>query len=242
MATTGIITSQYVMIEQTPAGVGERIFARMLDYFIMSVFSIGMFYFIDETRLYRKMDEGMFLLLVFVLYIPVIFYSLVWELFNRGRSPGKALFGMRVVMQDGMTPSLGSYFMRWILLLIDFWLSWIGLFVMLINSKNQRLGDLAAGTIVIKERDYHRIQVSLDEYDYLRKGYRPQFPQVENLSLEQINLISETLSRYDGNRQRRIQQLSSKVKDFLKITTSIDDETLLQSIIHDYQYYAIENI
>ncbi|MDR1814724.1 MAG: RDD family protein [Tannerella sp.] len=243
MAESRIITSQYVRIDQTPAGVGERIFARTLDYLIMALYALGMFYFIDETHLYRRMDDGQFFLLVFLLYTPVIFYSLLWEMFNQGRSPGKMAFGMRVVMRDGSTPSFGAYFMRWMFLLIDYWMSWIGLFVMLINRNNQRLGDLAAGTVIIKERDYHRIQVSLDEYNYLRKGYRPQFPQAENLSLEQVNTITEALNRYDEQRPRRIAQLAAKVKEYLKIMPAdIDNEKFLSTLTRDYQYYALEEI
>jgi len=114
---------------------------------------------------------------------------------------------------------------------------------MLINRNNQRLGDLAAGTVIIKERDYHRIQVSLDEYNYLRKGYRPQFPQAENLSLEQVNTITEALNRYDEQRPRRIAQLAAKVKEYLKIMPAdIDNEKFLSTLTRDYQYYALEEI
>ena len=157
------------------------------------------------------------------------------------RSPGKMLFGMRVVMRDGTTPTLGTYFLRWLLLLMDTW-GWIGVIVILLNKNNQRLGDLAAGTIVIKEKNYHRIQVSLDEFNYLRHGYRPVFPQAENLSLEQVNTINETLLRLDVHRPQRIAMLSAKVKEFLRIYPEMNDEMFLHTLTRDYQYYAMEEI
>ena len=239
---TRIITSQYVQIDQTPAGIGERIFARMLDYLVMFLYALG-FYYLFERAGFNHIFSGEYGVLIFVtIAMPVIFYSLIWETLNRGRSPGKMAFGMRVVMHDGTTPTLGAYLMRWMLMLIDIWFSFIGVVIILLNKNNQRLGDLAAGTVVIKERDYHHIQVSLDEFDYLSRGYKPFFPQAENLSLEQINIIHEALTRVDDNRPRRIADLSGKVKDFLKITPSVDDETFLHTLTRDYQYYALEEI
>ena len=240
MTKTGIITSRYVQIDQTPAGVGERIFARMLDYLIMIVYSIGILYLIDlDFYVIRRTDFGA--LIIFLLYIPVIFYSIIWELLNRGRSPGKMAFGMRVVMRDGTTPTIGAYIMRWMLLIIDLW-TWLGVIIILLNKDNQRLGDLAAGTVVIKERDYHRIQVNLDEFNHMSRNYKPFFPQAENLSLEQVNTISEALTRYDDKRLWRIAALSVKVKDFLKVSPAIDDEKFLTTLTRDYQYYALEEV
>lgn len=241
MSGTGIITSQYVQIDLTPAGIGERIFARMLDYLVMFVYVMGLAYLLDATRFSRMFGSEYEVLVVFVLLIPVIFYSLLWEVLNRGRSLGKMAFGMRVVMRDGTTPTLGAYVMRWILLIIDTW-AWMGIIVILLNKNNQRLGDLAAGTMVIKERDYRRIQVSLDEFNYLSRGYKPVFPQAENLSLEQLNTIHEALARYDGSRPRRIAALAAKVREFLKVMPPGDDETFLRTLTRDYQYYALEEI
>ena len=239
---TRIITSQYVQIDLTPAGVGERIFARILDFMIMFLYIVGLVYLLEGDGLVFIMKGEYGVLIFLLLCVPVIFYSLIWEMINRGRSPGKMTFGMRVVMRDGTTPTFGAYLLRWMLLLIDMWISWIGIAVIVINKNNQRLGDLAAGTMVIKERDYHRIQVSLDEFDYLSRGYKPVFPQAENLSLEQVNIINETLRRFDSNRTRRIAELSVKVKEFLKITPSSDDETFLHTLTRDYQYYALERV
>jgi uncharacterized RDD family membrane protein YckC len=241
MAEARIITSQYVQIDQTPAGVGERIFARIIDYFILLLYSIAVLYFIG-TDLFRYFRGDYIEWLIFLLYVPVIFYSLLCETFNRGQTLGKKALGMRVVMRDGASPTLGVCFLRWLFLIIDVWMSCIGLFVMLLNRNNQRLGDLAAGSMVIKERDYHRIHVSLDEYNYLRKGYVPNYPQAFDLTLEQVNIITEALSRYDENRSRRIAALAAKVKEHLKMSSSDNDEAFLATLVRDFQYYAIEEV
>ncbi len=236
MSERQIITSQFVRIEQTPAGLGERIFARILDYVIMVVYISGLFYIVNN-----QWFNGNWLLLFFLFSIPVIFYSFLWEVFNNGQSPGKKAFGIRVVMRDGTTPSVGAYMIRWILLIVDTFM-WAGVLCIIVNKENQRLGDLSAGTIVIKERNYRQIQVSLDEYDYLEDNYKPVFTQAENLSLEQVNTITETLSRYDSRRRQRVTALAAKVKEFLNVASSFDDETFLNKLIRDYQYYALQII
>jgi uncharacterized RDD family membrane protein YckC len=243
MAEKQIITSQYIQIRQTPAGVGERIFARLLDYLLMFLYTTGLIYLIDQSVGYRWLhwsDYG--LLRLFLLLIPVIFYSLLWEILNRGRSPGKMAFGLRVVMTDGTTPTLSAYLLRWIFLLVDAWCGWIGLIILLLNKNNQRTGDLAAGTLVIKEQAYRHLQVTLDEFNHLSRAYRPTFPQAENLTLEQINTIHEALTRHDSHRPHRLHHLSTKAKAYLQITPNMDDETLLRTLTRDYQYYALEEI
>ena len=68
---------------------------------------------------------------------------------------------IRVVKLDG-SPSIGSYLLRWLLFIVDGPLtSGLGIFVILLTKNNQRLGDLAAGTMVIKEKNYRKIHVSL---------------------------------------------------------------------------------
>jgi hypothetical protein len=110
------------------------------------------------------------------------------------------------------------------------------------TKNNQRLGDLAAGTLVIKEKNFRKINVTLDEFRHLSVNYRPVFTHAENLSLEQANLINEILSRNDSDRPTRIRELSEKVRSFLHIHVLIGDEELLQTLMRDYQYYALEEI
>ena len=113
----------------------------------------------------------------------------------------------------------------------------------LLTKNSQRMGDLAAGTMVIKEKNYRKIHVSLDEFDYLTKDYRPTYPQASDLSLEQINVITRTLQSGKKDRTRRIASLAKKVQELLSITPhDSNPENFLQTILRDYQYYALEEI
>ena len=149
---------------------------------------------------------------------------------------------IRVVKADGTTPSISSYLLRWLLFPIDAFLTGgFGILSILLTKNSQRIGDLAAGTMVIKEKNYRKIHVSLDEFDYLRQGYHPTYPQVVNLSLEQINVIGRTLQSDQKNRKQRIEKLAEKVRELLSATPHENQaENFLQTVLRDYQYYALE--
>lgn len=242
MSQSTIITGQFVCINQTPASIGDRILAFCLDYFFLLIYLISISYTLIALRI--PSYSTLFFFLVVLCYLPALCYSLLCEVFNNGQSLGKRLLNMRVVKADGSTPSLGSYLLRWLLFAIDLPLTGgLGVLVILLNKNNQRLGDLAAGTIVIKENHYKKIQVSLDEFDYLTKGYHPKFPLAAELSLEQVNVISKTLASANKERLRRITQLAQKVRPLLEsIPEEITDEKFLETVLRDYQYYALEEI
>ena len=242
MADSTIITGQYVQIDQTPANAIERMVARIVDFILIGGYCFIVFICLGIASNYSS-DDDLFIVLYVLFLLPPMFYSLFWELFNRGQSPGKKLFGIRVVMKDGTRPNISAYLLRWLMLIIDIYLfQCIGILSILLTKNSQRLGDLAAGTLVIKEKNLHQINVTLDEFWHLSVGYRPAFPQAENLSLEQINLINQTLLRNDQERPARIRELAVKVRQFLQINPPIDDETFLQTLVRDFQYYALEEV
>ena len=239
MANTTIITGQYVQINQTPASVGERIIARLIDMVIIILYLFATISFFNKvpTLVLYQVSYLLFIIL------PAVCYSLLFEVFNHGQSIGKMIMNIRVVMADGSSPTFGAYLLRWLLYLIDFTITGgLGLIFILMTKKSQRIGDLAAGTMVIKLNDYRKINVSLDEYSHLEANYHPVFPQAGDLSLEQINVIEKAL-RVDGKeRYNYISQLSGKIKELLGINTQLSDEKFLETLVKDYQYYAYVDI
>lgn len=239
MANTTIITGQYVQINQTSASVGERIIARLIDMVIIILYLFATISFFNKvpTLVLYQVSYLLFIIL------PAVCYSLLFEVFNHGQSIGKMIMNIRVVMADGSSPTFGAYLLRWLLYLIDFTITGgLGLIFILMTKKSQRIGDLAAGTMVIKLNDYRKIKVSLDEYSHLEANYHPVFPQAGDLSLEQINVIEKAL-RVDGKeRYNYISQLSGKIKELLGINTQLSDEKFLETLVKDYQYYAYVDI
>jgi uncharacterized RDD family membrane protein YckC len=236
MAAKNIVTGQYVRIEQTPGSVGERMLAQLMDWVIQAAYIALNIFLIDQL----KLSPGV-LTIILVVVLPVLFYCPLCELFAGGQTFGKWVMKLRVVMADGSKPSLSACMLRWLMMIVDGpLLAYCGVIVMLVSRHNQRFGDLAAGTLVVKLRSYNKIQVSLDEYDYLTRNYRPSYPQAADLSLEQVDVITRTL---EGDMPERISALAQKVQSVLHVTKrETIDEFFLRRIVRDYQYYALEEV
>ncbi|WP_294628083.1 RDD family protein [uncultured Bacteroides sp.] len=241
MSESTIITGQFVRISQTPASIGERFVALLIDYILITVYIYSTTALLSVLCLPSNFKLYFFMCVV---YLPMLGYSFLCETFNHGQSLGKKLMNIRVVKVDGSTPTVSSYLLRWLLFIIDGPLTGgLGLLVILLTKNHQRLGDLTGGTMVIKEKNYRKIHVSLDEFDYLTKNYRPVYPQSADLSLEQINVITRTLESGEKDRMRRITALSNKVQSLLSITSREESaEKFLRTVLRDYQYYALEEI
>ena len=241
MPEANIITGQYVQISQSPASLGERIVAQIIDDFLIICYLVGVSLLITELNFFYITKVLFFLIAV---YLPAIFYHFLMELFNHGQSVGKMVMRIRVVKKDGTTPGIGDFIMRWLLQLVDLGFSGVGALIILISKNSQRLGDLAAGTMVIQLNDYRKNQVSLDEFSYLDRKYKPVYPQAEDLSLNQLDVIQRTLnSEYGYERERRIASLAEKVRTHLNISdTNTADEKFLYTIVRDYQHFTLEII
>lgn len=244
MAVSTITTGQFVRIRQVPASIGERILARLIDYIILIIYVWSTAYTLTASGILDSSWDFSLIVLLIVIYLPVLCYSLLWEMLNNGQSPGKFLINIRVVKSDGTAPSFSNYLLRWILYNIDVtFTGGLGVIVVIITKNSQRLGDLAAGTMVVKEKNYKKIQVNLDEFAHLTEDYRPVFPQAADLSLEQINVITRTLDMRTSERGKHIKQLAEKIRQLLSIKPSnASDEAMLNTLIRDYQFYALEII
>lgn len=239
MAKPDIITGQFVCIEQTPASVGERIVARLIDYTALTVYCISVGLLIG--RMSGAMNELTTLSIVFMVYLPATFYSVICEMLFGGRSLGKYVMGTRVVMADGSMPGVGASLLRWMLIPIDIYFSCLGLLFILCGKKRQRLGDLAAGTMVIRQPDMGKMHLSLREFNYARHSYRPIYPEAQNLSFGQAEVIKKTLDNVYRQGYKHADLLTEKISKTLGITPKESNNVeFLRTLLHDYQFYALE--
>ena len=103
------------------------------------------------------------------------------------------------------------------------------------------MGDLAAGTMVVQLLDYKHLHITLDEFDYARRNYHPVYVSAQRLSVGQVDIIRKTIDSYSQSNQRQIDTLADKVRCFLEIEQQDQDSlTFLTTLLHDYQYYALE--
>lgn len=231
MSELGIYTAQNVTIDYKLAGLGDRIAAFIIDSFIMMAYSIGISLAISELG-----NLGFF---QYIVYLPVLMYHLLFEIFMNGQSPGKRQMKIQVKMADGSVPGIGSYLLRWLISPVDFLMS--GGFAMLsiiLTRKSQRLGDLAAGTVVAKTK-------VLDEFhkDFLRRDivedYEPKFPLVKyKINQKDIDLIKESLKvRIENTTHEPSEKMRSQIEARLELTSELTTVAFLHTIIKDFEYY-----
>jgi uncharacterized RDD family membrane protein YckC len=146
-----IRTADNVGIGYDAAGIGSRFLAFALDALILGVVVFAAL--VVALVIAPDGVVGMVALALLVL-IPILLavgYFTVAEALTAGRTPGKRALGLRVIRIDGGAPGLRESLVRNIVRLVDLALG-IGLVVMFLDRRSRRLGDLAAGTVVVRER------------------------------------------------------------------------------------------
>jgi uncharacterized RDD family membrane protein YckC len=119
---------------------------------------------------FGNFGQGLFLILVFVVEW---FYPVLFEVFNQGQTIGKKAMGIMVVNDDGTPIDWSSSIVRNLLRFADLLPMFFGFGVlsMLINKDFKRLGDLAAGTVVVHKRSLKKNTVKFDQ-----EGIAPKIP------------------------------------------------------------------
>lgn len=230
-----IETAQNISITQNVAGVGERILAYLIDFVIMVIYVVLAFFMMAGLNVPGDQEW----LFVSVIFLPLLFYFLLWESLWNGRSPGKAALELRVVKLDGSKPAFSNYLVRWLLRIVDISITSgsVAVVTILLTGRGQRLGDLAAGTTVISEKS----RVGLDRTVLVNvpEDYRPQYPQVTMLSDLDVQEIKEIYRESLKNSNYRvIGKLSNKVSDLLQVTPEEKPLQFIKTVLKDYSYYT----
>jgi uncharacterized RDD family membrane protein YckC len=153
-----------------------------------------------------ELELGSWLLLMLAVWIAVDFvlqwgYFVVCELTMQGRSPGKALFGLRVVRDGGLPVTLRESMLRNLLRMVDMLPSQylVGFVSMTLSQDVRRLGDFAAGTIVVREeREAPARPIEVDRHPAPGKPvFRFDHAQRAALGPVELRLVRQTLRRLD---------------------------------------------
>ena len=230
MKTIEIATAHNIVVTQELAGIIQRIAAFALDGLIIGTYAtlMGLIFNSIEAMVYIGIG------------LVILFYHLIWEVYNNGQSPGKRLMHLRVVSIEGIRPSLQDYLLRWSFRLIDitFSLGTIGIFSIVTSSKAQRIGDLLGRTAVINLRSSRQVDLkSLEQLSNQRKEI--QYPEVVRYTDADMLLIKQALQRYQQDQNPAntifIQDLSQKVRKDLNISANSGDPlNFLKQILADY--------
>lgn len=152
-----IETPEGVQIRQDLAGAGSRFAAALIDAILFSIVAIVLLIVVAlAARIGGSAVEGFLLgLLLGGGVLLGIAYPFLWHAFGHGQTPGKRLLGIRVLSADGSPASTVQHLLRSLILVIDILPLPVPLGFMLAASmpRHTRLGDLAAGTLVLRIAD-----------------------------------------------------------------------------------------
>ncbi len=258
MPTVQINTAFNVGLDFEIAPFHKRLMAYLFDFALLGLYLLSMKYLMYEIfYLNSEKSTGIDILLI---SLPMLFYSLISENLLNGQTIGKKLMQIRVISLEGGEPTFGQFILRWITKFFEwpflfgyiyassvaliFYAIYTGFFgvavvmAILITKKSQRLGDLAAGTVVVDAKT----SMSINDTIFIavnNDNYKPIFPEVMRLSDNDINTIKTVLIQARKNHNHDVcMRIEYKIKDVLKIESRLSSIDFLEKLLEDYNYLA----
>jgi len=148
-----IDTPENVFLEAEIAGFGSRFLAALIDYVIIFVLLIVLAYCGLQPSIQNQDASWVVAAYILLLFGLFVFYHLAFEFIWNGQTPGKRILQIRVVQSNGMPLTIQGLLIRNLIRLFDFlpFFYGVGLLAIFVTKNTQRLGDLAARTIVVRE-------------------------------------------------------------------------------------------
>jgi uncharacterized RDD family membrane protein YckC len=138
-------------LDYTLAGLGSRFLADLVDVGIRVIVLGAVLAILEAAG-----APSTVVLIVFVVgaFLALFAYDIAFEVWAAGRTPGKRWNGLRVLMANGQPVTFSASAVRNLMRVIDIWATAMvaGSVSIIVTPRNQRLGDLAGGTIVVRER------------------------------------------------------------------------------------------
>jgi uncharacterized RDD family membrane protein YckC len=180
-----------VDVELTVAGPGSRSYAFIIDWHIRLLLAltwllVGHLMYFGGLQMTGQPGSGYLLWVWLPTLFLYFFYHPVLELAMRGRTPGKRIAGVRLVTREGDIPGAGALLLRNVFRLLDSLpvCYLVGLVTVMFTDHHVRVGDLAAGTLLVMDHD--STATSFAATAGTRNGLSPQA----------VDLIQELLDRW----------------------------------------------
>lgn len=248
-------TPEVVRIEYEVAGAGSRCLAATVDTLLILLLQAALGAVMvgaaalggSSTRVFESLFGAIWAILAFVLLWG---YYLAFDLLWSGQSPGRRLFGLRVVREGGRPLDFSASAIRNLVRLADFlpFAYGLGVLVMFADRRARRLGDLAAGTLVVREGP----ALTLDE---LTRGAAPArvpprahdapaAPLLPNLHLARRGdyELAETFLRRRAElsaerRERLAYELATALRARLALPDGGDAERFVEHFVREYRVF-----
>lgn len=229
-----ITTTQNVTIQYNLASLQERITAFFIDWsilgLVLTILAIALVFIDGSSTLFT------------IIIVPILFfYTLFWEIFWEGQSPGKKSMNIKVVKINGKKPNVYDYVLRWTFRLIDIYFSVGTLASILIQSstKAQRMGGVVSNTTVISLQSKIKVELS-DILKIESKANREvQYPKVQQYTEKEMLLLKRLIDRHkrypNPAHKKLISQTCQTLKEQMELTDIPKNEIeFLKEVIRDY--------
>jgi uncharacterized RDD family membrane protein YckC len=236
-----IDTPEQVALEFPLAGAGSRFLALAIDSFIqvaillvLALVAFLAFWF--RSRGYQSLATWVFAALILLGFVLYYGYFAAFESLWGGQTPGKRAVGLRVISVTGQPITPFDALLRNLLRIVDQMpgIYAVGVLSIFFTSRNQRLGDLVAGTVVVQEHGLPQADLHSTEMPATRLG-------AARLTIEEVEVIQTFLTRRadlpDYLRSRTASQLAGRIRTRLELPTGShrDDEELIESVAVEYR-------
>ncbi len=233
-----ILTAQNVQIQALLANIGERLLAFLIDLGVKLLYIYGITWFgvsNEISDIYT--DDWSVRATILIINLPVVFYTLYSEILSNGYTIGKKIMKIRVISLDSYKTRTEQYFIRWMFNLIDVFTFFggIGLLSAIISKRNQRIGDLSAGTTVVKVSQGITINDSI--FEEVQEGYKVTFPMVTLLSDRDVQIIKSSYTKAKASRDyKTIGVIRTKIDSVLNVSSKLNDYDFVERVIEDYNF------
>lgn len=235
-----MVTPEAVVLELPTAGVATRAFARLVDLALQGLVALVVA-LVGIPLMGAGLSPQLFFITVSfsVLLVLPIAVEIIW----RGRSLGKAMFGLRVVGVDGAPESPRQAVVRGLVALVDLYLTLGALAIgaSVFSDRSQRAGDMAAGTVVIRTAGTERSAVPIAFHPPIGLEAYVASLDVAPLRDRDFSLVREFLLRTDELAPERRAELALTLAASLRerirhtLPGTIDPELWLICVASAYQ-------
>ena len=252
-----ISTPENVAFGYDVAGIGSRFLAAVVDTLIILVLQVvvnltllALVLSLFRDRLDFDSPAVGWLIAAFGLIAFAFFwgYYIFFEMLWNGQSPGKRWAGLRVIRTDGTPITLAESIVRNLVRIVDFLPAYygVGVVTMFVNGQSRRLGDLAAGTLVVRDR----VAVTLESLAARPAPPAPALPSaagpaslaptspatgwpVERLTSHDLEMAEDFLRRRAqlSNRAALAQRIVQALLKQMNVPLSPMDERQAESVI-----------
>jgi uncharacterized RDD family membrane protein YckC len=239
-----IDTPEQIALEFSLATIGSRFLALAIDTLIQVGCGLILFAGLSMAAILANgasQRMGPWLLAAAVLGFFLIYYGYfaLFESIWNGQTPGKRVIGLRVIHASGRPVSVFEAILRNIVRVADQLpgIYAIGIVCVFVTQRSQRLGDLAAGTVVVHEDTARGAPPSFTADTAAPRGQSHH--GAEKLTADEISVIELFFRRRAEldvwARERAARQIATRMRNRLGIIEKVDDEQLLEQISAEYK-------